>query len=61
MNRTKFNAREATAQEQSTAGKSGGKKKMDSNLIEALWDEVQAHNRMVGLGWKAPEVKNGTL
>jgi hypothetical protein len=39
----KGSARIPTPAEQSKAGKSGGKKKLDANAIEALWDEVQAH------------------
>jgi hypothetical protein len=32
-----------TPAEQSKAGKSGGKKKLATNEIDAIWDEVQAH------------------
>lgn len=48
------NARIPTPTEQSKAGKSGGKKKLDANAIEALWDEVQAH-RAANFRWTAPE------
>lgn len=35
-----------TPEEQSKKGKTGGLRKLDSNQIEAIWDEVQLHTRM---------------
>lgn len=46
MTKDRTNARIPTPAEQSKAGKSGGKKKLDANQIEAIWDEVQLHTRM---------------
>jgi hypothetical protein len=46
----KGSARIPTPAEQSKAGNSGGKKKLDANAIEALWDEVQAH-RAANFRW----------
>jgi hypothetical protein len=50
MDFMKGSARIPTPAEQSKAGKSGGKKKLDANAIEALWDEVQAH-RAANFRW----------
>lgn len=33
---------------QSAGGKKGMKSKMDANLLDALWDAVQARNRVAG-------------
>jgi hypothetical protein len=46
----KGSARIPTPAEQSKAGNSGGKKKLDANAIEALWDLVQAH-RAANFRW----------
>jgi hypothetical protein len=35
-----------TPEAQSVSGTRGGKKKLDANQIEAIWDEVQLHTRM---------------
>ena len=51
------NARIPTPAEQSKAGKSGGKKKLDANQIEALWDEVIAL-RMATFRWTPPKEAN---
>lgn len=51
---TPGNARIPTPAEQSKAGESGGRKKLDANQLEAIWDEVQLHTRMT-FRWKAPK------
>jgi hypothetical protein len=49
----KGSARIPTPAEQSKAGKSGGKKKLDANAIEALWDLVQSE-RARTFRWMPP-------
>ncbi|MBB5509581.1 hypothetical protein [Paraburkholderia atlantica] len=48
-----------TAIENSAGGKKGGKAKMDVNLLDQLWDELQAANRAAGpWGTERPALAN---
>jgi hypothetical protein len=55
----KGSARIPTPAEQSKAGTRGGKKKLDANAIEALWDQVQSH-RAATFRWTAPKPSQQT-